>query len=122
MKSDRGASLGQFVEEEIDSGNLAVPSDDEVGSGVLWRFTRAAGHPSDAPSFAHLFRGRERPIPEVWLTGLDYADGAIDLFAPSVNTAIRIVEYRVFVKSLIDHRTSSRRVDLTKYVIQIAKQ
>jgi hypothetical protein len=32
----------KFVKEKIDGGNLAVPSDDEIGSGVSRRLVKAA--------------------------------------------------------------------------------
>jgi hypothetical protein len=32
----------QLVEEEMDGGNPAIPRDDEIRSGVCWRFAGAA--------------------------------------------------------------------------------
>jgi hypothetical protein len=48
----------KFAEEKIDGGKLAVPGDDEIGSGVSRRLARAARHPTDPPAIAnHLRRG-----------------------------------------------------------------
>jgi len=38
---------GELVEEEINGGNLAVASNDEISAGVRRRLTRAARDPSD---------------------------------------------------------------------------
>src|SRR5262249_12547219 len=38
---------GKLVKEEIDGGNLGVPGDNEIGSGVRRRLARAARHPTN---------------------------------------------------------------------------
>src|SRR5437588_6067275 len=46
----------KLVKEEIDGGDLAVPGDDEIGSGVSRRLARAARHPANPPPIAHHLR------------------------------------------------------------------
>ena len=46
----------KLVKEEIDGGNLAVPDDYEIGSGVSWRLARAARHPPDPTAIAGAHR------------------------------------------------------------------
>ena len=40
----------QRVEEEAEGGDLAVPGDDEIGSGVSRRLAGASRHPTDPSS------------------------------------------------------------------------
>src|SRR5580700_7651941 len=61
-------SVWELVKEEIDGGNLAVPGDYEIGSGVTWRLARATRHPPDPTAIAHLLRRGERLILEVGMT------------------------------------------------------
>src|SRR5258708_26566767 len=63
----------ELVKEEIDGGNLAVPDDYEIGSGVSWRLARAARHPPDPTAIAYLLRRGERLILEVRMSSLDHA-------------------------------------------------
>src|SRR4030095_468852 len=58
------SSSRKLVKEEIDRGNLAVPDDYEIGSGVSWRLARAARHPPDPTAIAYLLRRGERLILE----------------------------------------------------------
>ena len=43
-------SVWELVKEEIDGGNLAVPDDYEIGSGVSWRLARASLAQTAKPS------------------------------------------------------------------------
>jgi hypothetical protein len=115
------ASLGKLVKEEIDGGNLAVPDDYEIGSGVSWRLARAARYPPDPTAIAALLGPGERPILEVRMSSLDDAGDAVDLVTAAVS-AVRFVEHRVFVEDLIDRCASTHGVDLTEHVVEIAKQ
>ena len=83
----------KFVKEEIDGGNLAVPGDDEIGSGVSRRLARAAGHPADPPAIADHLRRGEQLISEVRMSSLDHASDAVDLIATAVS-AVGFVELR----------------------------
>ena len=78
----------KLVKEEIDGGNLAVPGDYEIGSGVSRRLARAARHPPDPTAIAHLLRRGERLILEVRMSSLDHARDAVDLVAAAVNAAL----------------------------------
>ena len=47
------SNSGQLVEKEINSGNPAVPGNDEISTGVSRRFSRTALQPLDPLSIAH---------------------------------------------------------------------
>jgi hypothetical protein len=70
--------------EEIDGGNLAVPDDYEIGSGVSCRLARAARHPPDPTAIAYRLRRGERLILEVRMSSLDHACDAVDLVTSAV--------------------------------------
>ena len=53
------SSSRKLVKEEIGRGNLAVPDDYEIGSGLSWRLARAARHPPDPTAIAYLLRRGE---------------------------------------------------------------
>src|SRR5215813_12787866 len=91
----------KLVKEEIDGGNLAVPCDDEIGSGISRRLPGAARHPTNPPPIAHHLRRGERLISGVRMSSLDHARDAVDLVATAVN-AVGLVEYGVFVEDLVD--------------------
>jgi len=76
------SSSRKLVKEEIDGGNLAVPDDYEIGSGVGWRLARAARYPPDPTAIAYLLRRGERLILEVRMSSLDHACDAVDLARP----------------------------------------
>jgi hypothetical protein len=63
----------KLVKEEINGGNLAVPSDHEIGSGVSWRFAKATRHPPDPTAITDLLRRGERLILEIRMSSLDHA-------------------------------------------------
>src|SRR4030095_6613927 len=96
----------QLVKEEIDGGDLAVPGDDEIGSGVSRRLARTARHPTDPPPIADHLRRGERLISEVRMSSLDHARDAVDLVATAVD-AVGFVEYGVFVEDLVDRSAST---------------
>jgi hypothetical protein len=50
---------GSWSKKEIHAGNPAVPGNDEVGPGVLWRFTGAARY-AFGPAIAQFPAGRSR--------------------------------------------------------------
>jgi hypothetical protein len=100
--SAAAARLRKLVKEEIDRGNLTVPGDDEIGSGVSWRLAMAAGNPTDTTSIAHLLRRRDRLISEVRMRSLDHPGNAVDLVAAAANAAFGVVENSVFVEDIID--------------------
>ena len=79
------SSSRKLVKEEIDGGNLAVPDDYEIGSGVSWRLARAARHPPDPTAIADLLRRGERLILEVRMSSLDHACDAVDLVTAAVS-------------------------------------
>ena len=106
----------KLVKEEIDGGDPAVPGDDKISSGDSRRLARAAFHPTDPPSIAHHLRRGEQLISEVRMRSLDHARDAVDLVAATVNAAVRVVEYSVFVKDLVDRRTPTQRIDLTEHL------
>ena len=78
------SSSRKLVKEEIDGGNLAVPDDYEIGSGVSW-LVRAARHPPDPTAIADLLRRGERLILEVRMSSLDHACDAVDLVTAAVS-------------------------------------
>ena len=55
-------------------------------------------------------------IGAVRMSSLDHARDAVDLVAATVNAAVRVVEYSVFVKDLVDRRTPTQRIDLTEHL------
>src|SRR5437879_4256395 len=120
--SRRAASRSrQLVKEEIDGGDLAVPGDDEIGSGVSRRLARAARHPTNPPPIAHHLRRGERLISEVRMRSLDHARDAVDLVATAVN-ALGLVEYGILVEDLIDRCASTRGITFSEHVVEVAKQ
>jgi hypothetical protein len=56
------------------------------------------------------------------MCSLDHDRDAVDLVAAAVNGVVRIVEHGVFVEDLIDRCASTRGVNLTEHVVEIAKQ
>ena len=114
-------SVWEYVKEEIDCGNFAVPDDYEIGSGVSRWLAGAARNPLDPTRIANLLRSRERLILEVRMSSFDHARDAANLVTPAVG-AVRFVEHSVFMEDLIDRRASTHRVDLTEHVVEIAKQ
>src|SRR6266853_2498569 len=82
----------QLVEKEINGGNPAVPGNNEISTGVGWRFTRTARYPLDPPAIAQFLRPGKWLIPKVRVSGLDCAGHAIDLVAATVD-ALGLVEH-----------------------------
>jgi hypothetical protein len=111
----------KLVKEKIDGGNLAIPGDDEIGSGVSRGLVKAARHPADPPAIADHLRRGERLISEVRMTSLDHACDAVDLVATAVS-AVGFVEYGVFVEDFVDCCASTHGINLSEHIMQIAKQ
>src|SRR3981189_2928232 len=101
------SSSRKLVKEEIDGGNLAVPDDYEIASGVSWRLARAARHPPHPTAIAYLLRRGERLILEVRMSSLDHACDPLDLVTAAVS-AVRFVEHSVFVEDLIGRAARGR--------------
>ena len=51
------SSSRKLVKEEIDGGNLAVPDDYEIGSGVSWRLAEGCPTPTGPERHRDLLRG-----------------------------------------------------------------
>src|SRR6266550_6349663 len=109
----------QLVKEEIDGGDLAVPGDDEIGSGVSRRFARAARDPRDPPAIAQLLRRADRLILKVRMSSLDHTCDAVDLVAATVGAAGGVIEHAIFVVDLVDGRATTRGVDFAEDVAEI---
>jgi hypothetical protein len=56
------------------------------------------------------------------MSSLDHPRNAVNLVAAAVNAAIGVVENSVFVENIFDCRASTRGIDLTKHIVEIAKQ
>src|SRR5689334_23924173 len=97
----------KLVKEKIDVGNLAVPGDNEIGSGISRRLAGAARHPTDPSSIAYHFRRGERLISEVRMRSLDHARNAVDLVATAI-IATGLMEHGVLVEDFVDHCASTR--------------
>jgi len=92
----------ELVKKKVHGNNLAIPDDREVGSRVSWRLVGAARHPPDPTRIANFLRRGQRLILEVRMTGLDHARDAVDLITATVNAALGVVEYSVFVEDLVN--------------------
>src|SRR5258708_11341248 len=68
---DTFTMLRKFVGKHIEGGNFAVAGDDEIGSRVLGRLARRAGHPTDPPPIADLLRRGYRLISKRGMSSLD---------------------------------------------------
>ena len=55
------------------------------------------------------------------MSSLDHARDAVDLVATAVN-AVGLVEHGVFVKDLVDRCASTRGINLSEHVMEVAKQ
>jgi hypothetical protein len=119
--SSRRVQLRKLVKKEINVGDLAIPGDDEIGSGDSQRLARAALHPTDPPHIAHHLRRGERLLQEVRMCSLDYTRDAVDLVATAV-TAAGLVEYGVFVEDLVDRCASTHGINLSEHVVEVTKQ
>jgi hypothetical protein len=56
------------------------------------------------------------------MSSFDHARDAVDFVAATVDGIVRIVEHGVFVEDLINRCASTRGVNLTEHVVEIAKQ
>src|SRR5215510_4332119 len=113
--------LRKRVKEEIEGGNLAVPGDDEIGSGVSRRLARTARHPTNPAAVLYHLRRGERLISEVRMTGFDHARDAVDLVATAVN-AVGLVEYGVFMEDLVDRCSPTQGINLAEHIMEVAKR
>src|SRR5258705_7983281 len=122
MSSRSHASSRELVKKHIEGGNFAVSGDDEIGSGVLRRLARRAGHPTDPPPIADLLGRRDRLISKVGMSSLDLAGDAVDFVAAAMRAAVRVEEHTVFVPDLADRLPPAHRIVLGKHVTKVAKQ
>jgi hypothetical protein len=116
-----GGNSGQPFEKEINGGNPAVPSNDEIGPGISWRLTRAARYPSDPPAIAQFLGLGNWLILKVRVSRLDRACDAIDLLAAVVDTP-GLVEHAICGEDLVNGRAPTRGVIFTEHIVKIAGQ
>src|SRR6266568_1134938 len=118
------AMLGelQLVEKKINGGNPAVPGNDEIGTSVCRRLTRAARYPLDPTAIAHFLRLGYWLISKVRVSSLDRARDSIDLVAASVDSSFGIVEHAIFPEDFVNCRAPTRRAVFTEDVVKIAGQ
>jgi len=114
------ATSRKLVKKEIDGGNLALPDDYEIGSGVP---AACQGRPTPTGSDRHRPspQGGDRLISEVRMRGPDHARDAVDLVAAAANAVVRAVEHSVFAEDLFDRCASTHGINLTEHVVKIAK-
>ena len=112
----------KLVEKEVNGGNSAVPSNDEISPGVSWRLTRAARYPLNPPGIAQFLRRGNWLISKVRVSSLDLARDAIDRVATTVDASKRIVEHAIFGEDLVNSRAPTRRVHFAEDVVEIAGQ
>ena len=56
---------GKLVEEEINGGNPAIPSNDEIRTGDCWGLAWAARYPLDSPTITLFLGPGNYPISKV---------------------------------------------------------
>jgi hypothetical protein len=105
-----------------DSGNSAVPGNDEISPGVSWRLARPALDPLDPPAVAHFLGSCNWLISKVSLSSPDRARNAIDLVAATVNAPAGFVEHAIFGEDLVDGSAPTHGVVFTEDVVKIAGQ
>lgn len=59
---------------------------------------------------------------EIWVGCFYHASNAMNFVTTANYSTVGVVEYRVFVKDLVDCSATTDRIIFTEYVIQIAKQ
>src|SRR5258706_15627980 len=113
----------QLGEKKINSGNPAVPGNDEISTSVCWLLTRAARYPLDPPAIAHFLRLGYWLISKVRVSSLDRARDSIDLVAASVDASLGIVGHATFGEDFIKSRQSpQKQVPETKLVQDSARR
>src|SRR4029077_12179928 len=86
------SSSGQLVEKEIKGGDPAVPGNDEISPGVIWRLTRPARYPFDPAAVAQFLWFCNWLILKVRVSSPDRTRDAIDLVPATVDACLGIVE------------------------------
>src|SRR5689334_20790262 len=104
---------GQFIEKEIDRSNSSVTSNDEISSGVSWRFTRATLYPLDSSDVSQFLGRGNRLVSKIRVSSSELACNPIDLVVTTMN-AVWLVEYTVFSENLLDGYSPTCGVVLTK--------
>src|SRR6266403_3269411 len=112
----------KLVEKEVNGGNSAVPSNDEISPRVSWRLTRAARYPLNPPGIAQFLRRGNWLISKVRVSSPDRTRDAIDLVAPTVDALAGIIEHAILGEDLVDGRAPTRGVVLAEDVVKIAGQ
>src|SRR4029077_16070457 len=95
------SSSGQLVEKEIKGGDPAVPGNDEISPGVLWRLTRPARYPFDPAAIAQFLGFCNWLILKVRMSSPDSACDAIDLVPATVDTRFGVIEHAIFGPDLV---------------------
>jgi len=113
--------LGQFVEKEIDRGDLSVTNNDKISSGVNRSLIRATFYPANASTISQFLGRGNWLVPKVWVSSSDLACNAVDLVTTTMK-ASGLIEYAVFRKNLVDGCSPTRGIVFTEDVRKIADQ
>ena len=116
-----GLNSRQLVEKEINGGDPAVPSDDEISPGVSGRRTRAPRYPLDSPAVAQFLGPANGLISKVRMSRLDRARDAINLVAATMD-ALGLIEHAILGEYLVDGRAPASGVVFTEDIVKIARQ
>ena len=110
----------KLVEEEIDSGNLSVLSNDDIGSSVNRWLARTARNPLDSTAVAYYLGLSKWLILEIRMGCFDYTGDAIDLVMATKSAALGIVKNGISVKDFFDCRAPTGCVVFTENLMEIA--
>ncbi len=120
LQSSRGCR--KLVEEEIDGGNLSIPSNDKIGSSVNRWLARSARDPWNSATVACDLGLGSRKILEVRMSCFDFTSDAIDLIMTTESAEIGVVENAVTIKEFFDGRTPTGCVVLPEDLLEIADE